>query len=173
MPRDRRRIVERVGAVVGVAGVAWLAPLMFDQLTFFGDREQVAAAAAARAVMPIPAAIVVVGALLVGLRRPIQGIIAVTPLVAVWLALAMPEALYQLLTYGAAAPLAIGSFLAAAMPLPATLPRPAIIGVALLMGAGVLVATAFLALAAALLVGTWWTLSRRSFERAPRRSALD
>ena len=165
--------MERVGAVVGVAGVAWLAPLMFEQLTFFGDREQEAAAAAARAIMPGPAALVVAGAVLVGLRRPIQGLVAIMPLVAIWLALAMPDALYQLLAYGAVAPLAIGSFLAAAVPLPEMLPRPAIIGVALLIGAGVLVATPFLAVAAALLVGTWWALSRHPVERAPRRSALD
>jgi hypothetical protein len=31
-----------------LVGITWLAPLMFDQLTFFGDREQEADAEGAR-----------------------------------------------------------------------------------------------------------------------------
>ena len=35
-------------ALIGIAAVLWLAPLMGDQLIFFGDREQTRQAAASR-----------------------------------------------------------------------------------------------------------------------------
>jgi hypothetical protein len=148
---------------LAVGALVLLGPLIFDQLVFFGDQEQTARAVRARALMPIPAAMLLVGATIVGRRRGLViGIAVASPLASVGLALAMPEAAYQLLAYGLTLPIAVGATAAGVLPLPERLP-------VILIGAGVavlgvlaLVGTAFIALLVGLAAAAWWRLSVRS-----------
>jgi hypothetical protein len=178
-PSSRASIDPITAAAAGIAaaGIVWLGPLMVDQFVLFADRDQAADAAAARAVMPYPAVLVALGAaLLAARRRLVQGAVAALPLVAVLLAWTTPEALYQLLAYGVAAPAAIGALLAATIPLhgragsPWTLVAIGIVGVVAIAG------TPFLAGVIALAAVAWWAMSRHAQDRPEAgqgASALD
>jgi hypothetical protein len=158
------------GLVLG--GVVWLGPLMLDQMTFFGDRNQEAAASAARSLMPWPTMLVAAGAVIVAIGgRPLHGAVAALPLVAVALAWAAPDALYQLVAFGITAPIAAGTALAATLPLEAA-PRPVIVVPIAIVALAALLATPLLAGLAIVTLLAWWELSRRA-RRAGRSSALD
>ena len=171
----RRAVLAWIGFALVLAGVAWLGPLMADQMTFFGDREQVADAAAARALMPWPALLVAAGAaMLATWHRSLHAVGAALPLVAVALALVMPDTLLQLIAYFITAPIAVGSALAAALPLGAATRRPAIVAVIVVV-AGVAILAAAAPVPGGLLVLAslaWWGLSSRSGHRK-RPSAVD
>ena len=170
-----------VAAVCAAAGIVWLGPLMVDQFVLFADRDQGADAAAARAAMPFPAMLVAIGAaVLVARGRPVQGAVAALPLVAVLLAWTTPEALYQLLAYGMAAPAAIGALLAAMIPLHGRATSPWTLVAIGIVGVLAIAATPFLAGVVALAAVAWWALSRRREHRPAGRpeagreaSALD
>ena len=165
----RHDVMAWIGFGLILGGVVWLGPLMFDQMTFFGDQAQEADAAAARALMPWPALLMVAGAGLIAMSgRPLHGAIAALPLIAVALAWATPEALYQLLAYGIAAPAAAGSALAAILPRDAA-PRPLAMAAIVIIAAGGILATPFLAGLAALAFLAWWGLSSRPDEPAGHR----
>ncbi len=150
-----------VGAGLAVAGIAWLGPLMVDQMTFFGDRDQEADAAAARALMPLPAALLAAGAALITSRgQPLSGAMAALPLVSVALAWATPAALYQLLACGLSAPFAVGSVLATTVPLGGGAPRPVLLALAVAAAAAAIIATPVLAGLAVLTLVAWRLLSR-------------
>jgi hypothetical protein len=168
----RHDVMAWIGFGLILGGVAWLGPLMFDQMTFFGDQAQEADAAAALALMPWPTLLVVAGAGVIALAdRPLHGAIAALPLVAVALAWATPDALYQLLAYGITAPIAAGSGLAAVLPLDAA-PRPLAVVATVIVAAGAILVTPFLAVLAVLAFLAWWGLSGLT-RRAGRPSALD
>lgn len=151
------------GLGLALVGVLWLAPLMMDQVTFFGDRDQEADAEAARSLMPTPALLLAAGATLLGvLRGPVLGAAVALPLGAVALAWLAPEALYQLLAYGFTAPIAVGAGLAACIPLNDAGRRPLVIVAIAVIATGFIVATPFLALLASLGLATWWRLSGSS-----------
>jgi hypothetical protein len=165
----RHDVMAWIGFGLILGGVVWLGPLMFDQMTFFGDQAQEADAAAARALMPWPALLVAAGAGLIAMSaRPLHGVIAALPLIAVALAWATPEALYQLLAYGIAAPAAAGSALAAILPRDAA-PRPLAMAAVVIVAAGAILATPFLAGLAVLAFLAWWGLSSRPDEPAGHR----
>lgn len=105
-------------ATVGIGAVIWLAPLMAEQIIFFGDREQTRVAEASRWTM-LPVAGVLVGCAAVLGRQvgPRHGVLAALPaLIAVPLAWIAPGPAYQVLAYGATAPWALGVLLVAAVP---------------------------------------------------------
>lgn len=166
-----------LAAVTALAGIAWLAPLMLDQLVFFADRDQTAAAEAARASMPWPAMLVAAGAIAIAARgQLLPGAVAALPLVAVLLAWTTPGAAYQLLAYGLAAPTAIGALLAAVTPLHGTPARPWVAVAIGALGAIAILASGFIGGVVALGALAWWGLSRQSGRRARARSgtsALD
>ena len=165
-----RGVLIWAGAALVVSGLAWLGPLMFDQMTFFGDREQEADAAAARAMMGWPALLLAAGAGAIALSgRPLNGAVAGLPLVAVVLAWTTPAALYQLLAYGVTAPISAGSILASLRPLDGATPRPLVLaGIAIAATLAVL-ATPLLAGLAVLAALTWWQLSSPAGVRWARR----
>ncbi len=109
------------GLTAGIAGVGWLAPLMFDQLVLFGDQEQTAAAAASRSVMVGPLGLIVLGAVLNAIsgrsRDSWAAVVALAPIISVGLAFAAPERAWQLFTYLATAPMSIGAHLAVVRPI--------------------------------------------------------
>lgn len=168
----RHDVLASMGFGLILAGVVWLGPLMLDQMTFFGDRTQEAEAAAARSLMPWPAVQVAIGAGIVATaRRPLHGAVAALPLVAVALAWATPDALYQLVAYGITAPIAAGTALAATLPLE-TAPRPLIVVLIAIVALAALLATPMLGGLAIVTLLAWWELSRWA-RRAGRSSALD
>lgn len=169
----RRDLPTWIGALLAGAGLVWLGPLMADQFVLFADQGQAAAAAAARRVMLWPSLLVAGGAVAVAVRgRPIHGAIAALPVVAVVAALVMHDTALSFLGYAFSAPVAVGSVLAAAVPLARHRIRP----IALLAGAAVLALLVVIAnvvvLLACIAALAWITLSE-----LPRRpadaSALD
>jgi hypothetical protein len=149
------------GLVLVLVGIAWLGPLMLDQMTFFGDRGQEADAAAARSLMGWPALLVGAGAAATAMSgRILHGAIAATPLIAVALAWATPAALYQLLAYGIASPIAAGSVLASSVPLAVPAPRPLVIAALATLAGLAILATPVLAGLAVLALLAWAGLSR-------------
>ena len=153
-----------VASAIGIAGLTWLAPLMFDQLVFFGDREQTRQAAASRALMLPAAAILLVGSAGIFVRRmPQHALLAALPgLVAVPLALLAPSTAFQLLAYGVTAPMSLGALLSAAVPLPRQLPAPwLLVGAAAMLALAVLAAS-FVALLVLVAVVVWWRLPARA-----------
>ena len=164
-----------MASVLGLAGVFWLAPLMFDQLVFFGDQEQSRQAAHARgAMLPAAALILAASAVFVVRHQPWHAAFTVLPaLVAVPLAFLAPGAAYQLLAYGISTPFAIGALLSAAVPVPRSVPTPILtIGAVLLLAFAVLT-TPFLGLLVLVAAGVWWRLGAHRRVHQPRRSTLD
>jgi len=156
--------VVAAASVLGLGGIIWLAPLMFDQLVFFGDQEQTRQAAAAReAMLPAAALLLVASAILVVRKRPWHALFGALPaLVAVPLALLEPGAAYQLLAYGIVAPFALGALLSAAVPLPRWLPTPILtIGTLILLTFTVLT-TPVLGLFVLIVAVGWWRLPQPS-----------
>src|SRR5688500_18662345 len=105
-------------AIIGIVGVVWLAPLMSDQLVFFGDREQTRQAAASRqAMLPAAALLLVAAAGLLSQRLRLHAPLAALPaIVAVPLQSVAPDDAYGLLAYVMTAPIALGALLSAAAP---------------------------------------------------------
>jgi hypothetical protein len=147
----------------GLVGLGWLVPLMFDQMTFFGDEDQVRGARRSMVLMIPAAGLILLSASGVWHRvGPWHGLLVVLPaVVSVPLAWTLPEALFQLLSFGLTAPLALGALLSSAFPLPLTLPRTvqllAVGGLAFLAVAG----APYLALAGLVIGAVWWLLSAR------------
>lgn len=159
-----------LGALLVVAGLAWLAPLMLDQLVLFGDRDQVARAAASRPVMVWPALMVAAGAsCLVAARRPMQGAAAALPLVGVLLAWTVPETGGQLVVYGLTVPVALGGVLGAAIPLRRALPLPVVLAATGVLAALVVLAASILTALAVMALAAWWMLSDRAGVRGTQR----
>jgi hypothetical protein len=149
-------------------GIIWLAPLMLDQLVLFGDRQQLERAAAARTLMPAPAVVLMAGAVAIGLRGAwLHAAVAATPLVAVGLALALPDSALAIVAYAITAPAALGAVLGVTLPARGRLATPAILLVIAVAGAAVLVIGSVLAVLAALALVAWWALSRRAVGRRP------
>jgi hypothetical protein len=156
----RRDVLVWVGAALVLIGIAWLGPLMFDQLTFFGDQEQEADAEAARSLMWLPALLLAAGAGALAMSgRMLHAAIAALPLAAVALAWTTPDALYQLLAYGITAPIVIGALLATMVPLGHAAPGPLVLGVIVIATALAILATPVLGGLAVLTLLTWWQLS--------------
>lgn len=156
----RRDVLVWVGTALVLVGIAWLGPLMFDQLTFFGDQEQEAAAEAARSLMGWPALLLAAGAGAMAVSgRTLHAAVAALPLAAVALAWATPAALYQLLAYGITAPIAVGALLATIAPLGRAAPGPLVLGIIVIAATLAILATPVLAGLAVLAVLTWWQLS--------------
>ena len=155
-------------AALGVAGVLWLGPLVFDQLVFFGDQDQtVRAQDSRRAMVPAAAMLLVAVAALVVRERPWHALVVALPaIVAVPIALLVPSAGYQLLAYGITAPMSLGALLAAALPLRRGLPLAIqLVGLGLLALMGI-VASPVVAIIALVAVLVWWRLPH------PNRSAV-
>lgn len=155
-------------SALGVAGLLWLGPLMFDQLVFFGDQDQTLQAAASRqAMVPAAAMLLVAAAALVVRQRPWHALVVALPaIVAVPLALLEPSAAYQLLAYGITAPSSLGALLSAVFPLPRMLPMASqliSLGLIALMG---ITASPFIAILALVAVLVWWRLPQ------PKHSAV-
>jgi hypothetical protein len=155
-------------AALGVAGVLWLGPLMFDQLVFFGDQDQTLRARASRgAMVPAAAMVLVAAAGLMVRQHPWHALLVALPaIVAVPLALLVPSAAYQLLAYGMTAPMSLGALLSAALPLPRVVPMAiqlVSLGLLALMG---IIASPFIAIIALVAVLVWWRLPE------PNRSAV-
>ena len=162
-------------AILGIVAVVWLAPLMNDQLVFFGDQEQNRQAAASRQAM-LPAAallLVAAGGLLIQ-RRPLHALLAALPaLVAVPLALVTPDNLYQLLAYAIVGPISLGALLSAAIPPPPSFRVPVVVIVAVLLVALTVLASPFTIMVLVALI-VWWRLPEENLAlRAVRSSALD
>jgi hypothetical protein len=146
----RRDVLVWVGAALVLVGITWLAPLMFDQLTFFGDQEQEVDAEAARSLMGWPALLLAAGAGSIAMSgRMLHAAVAALT----------PDALYQLLAYGITAPIVIGALLAAITPLGHAAPRPLVLGVIVIAAALAILATPVLGGVAVLTLLTWWQLS--------------
>jgi hypothetical protein len=146
-------------AVTGIAAVLWLAPLMGDQLVFFGDQEQTRQAAASRqAMLPAAALLLVAAGGLLSRRRQLRALLAAVPaFVAVPLQLAAPDAAFGLLAYAIAAPISLGALLSAAAPPPRSVRVPAlVVGAVLLAGLTVLASPFTIMVLVALIV--WWRL---------------
>ncbi|HSK92991.1 MAG TPA: hypothetical protein VLA76_02905 [Candidatus Angelobacter sp.] len=162
-----RRSIAAAGAIVGIGGVAWLAPLMLDQFVLFGDQEQTSVAQASRNLMVWPTLLIVAGAAaLAAAGRGRSAAIAVSPLIAVGFAIAMPQMVWQLLAYGVTAPISIGGMLAAVVPMRGRLATPSVLIGLLLVGFAAALATAFLAALAVIGVVAWWLVSRAGIGRA-------
>jgi hypothetical protein len=159
-------------SVMGIAGLVWLGPLMFDQLVFFADREQTRQAAASRTFMLPAAALLVVASAGIGVRGlPLHALLASLPaLVAVPLALLAPGPAYQLLAYVITAPVSLGALQSAAVSLRAVPTRWLIIGVAIATALA-LIAESFLALMVPVATVVWWRLQAGTAETvtAPHR----
>jgi len=162
-----------IGFGLVIAGIAWLGPLMMDQLTFFGDRDQESDAAAARSLMGWPTLLVATGAGATALSgRTLHGVVAALPLVAVVLAWTTPAALYQLLAYGITAPIAVGSVLASAVPLARPAPRP-VVRAGLIAVAGIAILAAPVVAGMAVLALLSWSGLSRGRGSANTASAVD
>ena len=149
-----------VGSILGAVGLIWLAPLMFDQLVFFGDQDQTRQAAASReAMFPAAALLFVAAGVLTVRQHPWHALVVALPaLVAVPLALLAPGAAYQLLAYGITAPMSLGALLSATVPLPRGLPMAiqlAGLGMLAVMG---IVSSPFIAIMALVAIIIWWRL---------------
>ena len=175
MEAFRGRVADPVtlgAAVIGIASVIWLAPLMGDQLVFFGDQEQTRQAADSRqAMLPAAALLLLAGAGLRSRHRPLHALLAALPaLVAVPLSLAAPDAAYGLLAYLIAAPISLGALLSAAAPPPRSVPVPILLVVAVLVVGLTVLASPFtiMVLVAAIV---WWRLPEEGLAvaRAHRR----
>ena len=171
--RLRHDLPSWIGACLAAGGLVWLYPLMADQLVLFADQEQTARAETARAEMLWPALLLAAGSGVVAARGySLHGAIAALPLVAVVLALAMPDLFIQFFAYAFSAPVAIGSLLAAVAPLV----RHGLSSVKLLAGAAVIALLVVLAdvvvLLACIGVLAWVALSRLPSGRT-EASALD
>jgi hypothetical protein len=143
-----------------VAGLIWLAPLMFDQLVFFSDQDQTLRAQASRQAMILAAAILLVAATALTVRQhPWHALVVALPaLVAVPLAFLAPGAGYQLLAYGITAPTSLGALLSAVLPLPRVLPLAIqLVGLGTLALMGI-VASPFIAFVALVAFLVWWRL---------------
>ena len=162
-------------ALAGGIGVIWLAPLMVDQLVLFGDQEQTRIAAASRGVMLLPTALVIIGAIGTGSRvTGMHGVLAALPaMVAVPLALLLPERLLQLLAYAVTAPISLGALLSAAAPPPKNVRLPVVlVGVVLLVALTVLASPFTLMVLIGLIV--WWRLPNwRTTERHGQETTVD
>jgi hypothetical protein len=159
-------------AVIGIAAVLWLAPLMGDQLVFFGDREQTRQAEASRqAMLPAAALLLVAAGGLLSRRRHLRALLAAVPaFVAVPLQLAAPDAAYGLLAYVIAAPISLGALLSAAAPPPRSAPVPILlVAAALVLGLTVLASPFTIMVLVAAIV--WWRLPEEDLAvaRAHRR----
>jgi len=151
-----------VACAIGAVGLIWLAPLMFDQLVFFGDQEQTRQAEASRGAMLPAAGLVIVAATgLVVRGRQWHALLTALPvLVAVPFAFVMPGAAYQLLAYGILAPGALGAMLSAVFPLPRSVPMAIqLIGLGVIAIVGV-AGTPFIAIVAVIALAVWWRLPR-------------
>ena len=169
----RRDWLAWTGLGLALAGIVWLAPLMLDQLVFFGDREQLSEAESARALMAVPAVLIAGCAVLLGRRvGPLVGGAVALPLVAVALAWIIPEALYQLLVYGITAPIAFGAVLAGCLPLDDAARRPLGVAAIAVIVIGSIAATPFIALLGGVTLATWWSLSGAA-RRGATASAID
>ncbi|HEX7195478.1 MAG TPA: hypothetical protein VF364_01445 [Candidatus Limnocylindria bacterium] len=147
---------------IGVVGLVWLAPLMFDQLVFFADRDQTQQAEDSRRAMLPASALVLASALglLVRRLRWHSLVVALPVLVAVPLAWMLPGPAYQLLAYGILAPAALGALLGAAVPGARSVPVAiAVAGIGLIALMGI-VATPFIALLALVAAAVWWRLRK-------------
>lgn len=155
------RLLAAGGAVLGIIGVVWLAPLMLDQFVLFADREQSAIAAESRGLMIWPTLLVVGAGLAIAVSgRGWPATVAALPLIAVGLAHVSPQMLWQLLAYGVTAPLSIGAMLAAVAPIHGRLSAPPVLVVLLLAGLAAALTTAFLAALVIIGLVAWWLLSR-------------
>jgi hypothetical protein len=155
-------------AALGVAGVLWLGPLMFDQLVFFADQDQTLRARASRQAMIPATAVLLVAAAGVAVRQhPWHALVVALPaIVAVPLAVLVPSAAYQLLAYGITAPMSLGALLWTALPVPRGLPLAVqLVGLCLLALMGI-VASPVVAIIALVAVLVWWRLPD------PNRSAV-
>jgi hypothetical protein len=146
-------------AIAGGAGLIWLAPLMADQFVLFADQEQTRTAAASRQAMPLPTALVLVGAIGSGLRvTRMHGLLVALPAItAVPLALVLPDALYQVLAYAVTAPIALGALLSAAVPAARNVRVPVVLGGILLILAVTVLASPFTLMVLIALI-VWWRL---------------
>jgi hypothetical protein len=160
------------GALAAPIGIAWLAPLMLDQLVLFGDRQQLERAAAARTLMPAPAVVLIVGATMIGVGRPpVHAAAVALPLVAVMLALIRPDAALSSVAYGNTAPVAVGALLATTLPARGRVGTPAILLAIIGLAATIFVMGSLLAVLGTGTVLAWWALSRRAnlSAESPRR----
>ena len=159
-------------AVIGIIAIVWLAPLMGDQLVFFGDREQTRQAETSRQAMLPAAALLLVAAIgMLIRRRNLHALLAALPaLVAVPLSLAAPDDAYGLLAYVITAPISLGALLSAAAPPPRSVPIPILfMAAALVVGLTVLASPFTLMVLVAAIV--WWRLPEEgpAVARAHRR----
>jgi hypothetical protein len=155
-------------AIIGIVGVVWLAPLMSDQLVFFGDQEQDRQAAASRqAMVPAAALLLVAAAGLLARRRPLHAVLVALPaLVAVPLALLTPANAYQLVAYAVVGPISLGASLSAAIPPPRSFRVPVVVlGAVLLLALTILASPFTIILLIALIV--WWRLPVEGLAVAP------
>ena len=146
-------------AFVGGVGLIWLAPLMADQFVLFADQEQTRTAAASRQAMPLPTALLLVGAIGSGVRvTRMHGLLVALPaLTAVPLALLLPDALYQVLAYAITGPISLGALLSAAVPAASNIRIPLVLGgIVLILAVTVLASPFTLMVLIALIV--WWRL---------------
>jgi hypothetical protein len=155
-------------AIIGIVGVVWLAPLMSDQLVFFGDREQTRQADASRqAMLPAAALLLVAAAGLLSQRLHLHALLAALPaIVAVPLQSVAPDDAYGLLAYVMTAPIALGALLSAAAPPPRSVPVPIWFVAAVLVVGLTVLASPFTLL---VLVGVivWWRLPEEGLAVAP------
>ena len=162
-------------AIIGIVGVVWLAPLMSDQLVFFGDQEQTRQAAASRqAMLPAAALLLVASAGLLARRRPLHAFLVALPtLVAVPLALLTPANAYQLLAFAVVGPISLGASLSAALPPPRSFRVPVVVlGAVLLLALTILASPFTIMLLIALIV--WWRLPQENLTlRGLSPSAVD
>lgn len=166
MDREGHRLdaLAMMAAVIGIAAIVYLGPLMLDQLVLFSDQEQTRDAAVARDAMALPAGALLIASVAVLLRTTwLHGVLAALPaIVAVPLAWLAPDALFQLLAYGLTAPIAVGALLSAGAPLPRRLPQLVQLGA----GAGLLalavLGTPFVAVMTLVAGLLWWRLPRSS-----------
>jgi hypothetical protein len=159
-------------AIIGIAAVLLLAPLMGDQLVFFGDQEQTRQAAASRqATVPAAAVLLVAAAGLLSQRRHLRALLAAVPaFVAVPLQFVAPDDAYGLLAYVIAAPISLGALLSAAVAPPRSVRVPTLLVAAVLVVGLTVLASPFtiMVLVAAIV---WWRLPEEGLAvaRAHRR----
>lgn len=178
MEAFRRRVADPLTlgvAVIGIVAVVWLAPLMSDQLVFFGDREQTRQAEASRqAMLPAAALLLVAATGLLARRRPLHAFLVALPaLVAVPLGLLTPANAYQLLAFAVVGPISLGASLSAAIPPPRSFRVPVVVlGAVLLLALTILASPFTIMVLIALIV--WWRLPQENLTlRGLRPTALD
>ena len=163
------------GAIIGIVGVVWLAPLMSDQLVFFGDQEQTRQAAASQqAMVPAAALLLVAAAGSLARRRPLHALLVALPaLVAVPPVLLTPANAYQLLAFAVVGPISLGASLSAASPPPRSFRVPVVVlGAVLLLALTILASPFTIMVLIALIV--WWRLPQENLTfRGLRPTALD